>query len=194
MKSVYNFVIEPVGQRYNNKKSIGDKELILNTEVFNHEYVNRLAKVISCPIIGDSMGIEPGDLVIVHHNVFRRWHDVRGVERNSKAYFNENTYIVYKDQIFLYNRDNKWLAPKGYCFVKPVKATNKFNTSKEKPLTGIVEYTDGTVSKGDLVGFRPNSEYEFIIDNQLLYRVYSHFITIKYEHKGNEEAYNPSWA
>ena len=59
---------------------------------------------------------------------------------------------------------------------------------------GIVKYTDGTVEKGDLIGFRPSSEYEFIIDGQKLYRLLSNFITIKYEYQGNEEEYNPSWA
>ena len=41
MKSVYNFVVTPRGERYNNKKKVGDKELILNTEIFNHQYINR---------------------------------------------------------------------------------------------------------------------------------------------------------
>jgi hypothetical protein len=80
MKSVYNFVVTPIGERYNNKKKIGDSELILNTEVYNHQYVNRLAKVISTPIVGDDLGIKPGDTVITHFNVFRRWHDVKGRE------------------------------------------------------------------------------------------------------------------
>ena len=30
MKSVYNFVVTPIGERYNNKKKVGDSELILN--------------------------------------------------------------------------------------------------------------------------------------------------------------------
>ena len=193
MKSVYNFVVTPKGGRYNNTKKIGDSELIINTEVFNHQYVNRQAEVISTPIIG-STDINPGDTVIVHHNVFRRWHDVRGVEKNSKAYFNENTYFINHDQIFLYKRDNKWIAPKGYCFVKPLKAVDQFNIESEKPLQGIVKYSDGTVKVNDLIGFRPNSEYEFIVESERLYRVLSNFITIKYEYQGNEEEYNPSWA
>ena len=193
MKSVYNFVVEPKGQRYNNKKKIGDSELILNTEIFNHQYVNREAVVISTPIISNT-NIIPGDTVIVHHNVFRRWHNVKGIEKNSKAYFDENTYLINNDQIFLYKRKNKWIAPKGYCFVKPLKAVDKFNIKSERPLQGIVKYSDGTVNIGDLIGFRPNSEYEFIVDGERLYRVLSNFITIKYEYQGNEEEYNPSWA
>ena len=193
MKSVYNFVVAPKGKRYNNTKKVGDSELILNTEIFNHQYVNRQAIVVSTPMIGNT-DIKPGDIVIVHHNVFRRWHNVKGIEKNSRSFFNESTYFINYDQIFLYKRNEKWKAPKGYCFVKPLKAVDQFNIESEKPLQGIVKYSDDTVEVGDLVGFRPNSEYEFIVDNERLYRVLSNFITIKYEYQGDEEEYNPSWA
>jgi hypothetical protein len=193
MKSVYNFVVTPKGERYNNKKKVGDSELILNTEIFNHQYVNRTAIVKSIPLIGDT-DIQPEDEVIVHHNVFRRWHNVKGIEKNSRSFFDENTYLINQDQIFLYKRNNKWEAPKGYCFVKPLKAINQFNIECEKPLQGIVKYSDGTVEVNELVGFRPSSEYEFIVDGERLYRVLSNFITIKYEYQGDEEEYNPSWA
>ena len=193
MKSIYNFVITPKGERYNNVKKIGDKDLILNTEIFNHQYINRVAKIISIPTVGNT-DLLPGDEVIVHHNVFRRWHDVKGRERNSRSYFNEETYLITIDQIFLYKRNNKWQAPKGYCFVQSIKDTDQFNIETEKPLMGIVKYSDGTVSVNSVIGFRPNSEYEFIINGERLYRILSNFITIKYEYQGNEEAYNPSWA
>ena len=195
MKSIYGFVIEPLGGRYNNTKNIGGKELILNTEIYNHEFVNRQATVISCPIIGDDLGLTPGDTVIVHHNVFRRWHDVKNRERNSKSYFDENTYIVNADQIFLHKPlIGDWKAPKGFSFIKPIKSIDKYNIDQEKHLIGVVKYSDGSHKHGDIVGVRPNSKYEFIIDNERLYRVMNSFITIKYEHQGNEEEYNPSWA
>ena len=193
MKSVYNFVVKPKGERYNNTKKLDGGELILNTEIFNHQYVNREAIVISTPIIGDT-DIKPGDTVIVHHNVFRRWHNVKGIEKNSRAYFNESTYFVNHDQIFLYKRNKEWTAPKGYCFVMPLKAQNPLNIDLEKPLQGIVKYSDGTVKVNDLVGFKPGSKYEFVVDGERLYRVLSNLITIKYEYQGDEEKYNPSWA
>ena len=59
MQSVYKYVVEPLGDRYNNSKKIGDKELILNTEVFNHQYINREAKVISLSLIHISEPTRP---------------------------------------------------------------------------------------------------------------------------------------
>ena len=41
MNAAYkDFIIEPIGNRYNNSVRVDEKELILNTEVFNHQYVN----------------------------------------------------------------------------------------------------------------------------------------------------------
>ena len=193
MKAPFDFVIKPKGSRYNNTTKVGTSELILNTEVYNHQFVNRQAIVKSVPTAFETE-IKPGDTIITHHNVFRRWHDIKGKERNSRSYFNENTYLVKPDQVFLYKRNNKWLAVDGYCFVQPIKQRNKLNSELEESCIGVVKYTDGVYSKNELVGFTPFSTYEFIIDGQRLYRVLNKFITIKYEYQGNEEKYNPSWA
>ena len=194
MKSIYNFVISPKGGRYNNKKNIDGKELIINTENYNHQYINREAVVISTPMIGDDLGIKPGDIVITHFNVFRRWLDMKGREKNSTSYFNETTYLITKDQIFLHKRDDQWLTPKGYCFIQPIKETDKFGTEIEKPITGLVKYSYVTLNVGEVIGYRTGTECEFIIDNTKLYRILSNLITIKYEHQANQETYNPSWA
>ena len=192
MKAVYNFVVSPVKSRYNNTKDVDGNELILNTEIFNHQYISREAIVKAVPIIGET-DIEVGDTVIVNHNIFRRWHNQYGEEKNSRSYIDEDNYLAQPNQIFLYKKSS-WIAQKGYCFIVPIKSTENLNIEKEKNLVGIAKYTDGTVKQGDLVGFTPNSKYEFIIDGQKMYRLLSQFITIKYEYQGNEEEYNPSWA
>ncbi len=198
MKSVTNFIIKPKETRYNNTKKIGDKELILNTEIFTHQNVSRNAIVLETPTVGCSEVMQ-GDEVIVHHNVFRRWRDIKNREKNSKSFYKEDMYFVMPDQIFAYKRDDDWKAVRGFSFVKPIENTNKFSMDKEEPLKGIVKYVDPDLMDKDiyinsLVGFRPNSEYEFIIEGQRLYRVPTNAITIKYEYQGNEKEYNPSWA
>ena len=192
MKAYKDFIVSPIGERYNNSKKVGDKELVLNTEIFNHQYVNRLAKVIATPLLFSSP-INVGDEVIVHHNVFRRWHDIKGREKNSRSYWKEDKYLITEDQIFLYNKKD-WKATPGFSFVKPLKATNKFNIENERPLIGVVKYSDGTFNKEELVGFRPKIQCEDFINGERLYRVLNKFTTIKYEYQGNEEEYNPSWA
>ena len=192
MKAYKDFIVSPIGERYNNSKKVDDKELILNTEIFNHQYVNRLAKVIATPLLFQSP-INIGDEVIVHYNVFRRWYDVKGRERNSRSYWKEDKYLITEDQIFLYKNKN-WRAMPGFSFIKPIKQNNKFSLENEQDLIGIVKYSDGSFDKNELVGFRPNSKFEFIVNGERLYRVMNNFITIKYEYQGNEEEYNPSWS
>ena len=194
MKPLHSYLIKPKNNRYDNIKKIGDEELILNTEFSNHLFVSRSAIVLETPSLFES-NIEKGDEVIVHHNIFRRWNDVKGNERNSKDYFKDDKYFCYPDQIFLYKKDNNWKAADGYCFVKPLKNDNEYSIDKEKSLQGIIKYKDNSdfINIGDKVGFTPWSEYEFIINEERLYRVMTKEISIKYEREKKEAEYNPSW-
>ena len=193
MKPLYDYIIKPVGSRYNNSVEVASgKSLIINTEIFNHGYINRKAVVISTPV-DNIHNLQEGQEIIVHHNIFRRWHDVKGREKNSRGFLKEDEYLASPDQIYMY-KSLDWECINGYTFVKPLKSTDKYSMQEERPLVGIVKYSDGTFLPTQLVGFRPSSEFEFIIDGERLYRVMNHFITIEYEYQGNEEEYNPSWA
>ena len=143
--------------------------------------------------------ISPGDTIVVHHNIFRRFYDMKGREKNSRSYFKEDLYFCSIDQIYLYKKDDKWLSYMDRCFVKPILETDMLSVDKEKPLIGIVKYDNRYLNKlgvktNMLVTFTPNSEFEFIIDNERLYCMKSNNIAIKHERKGNEKEYNPSWA
>ena len=200
MQSLFNFIVQPKNGRYDNEVSIGNKKLIVNTTMDDHKYVNRIGIVKSIPKVGET-NIKVGDEVIVHHNVFRRFYDVKGREKNSTSYFKEDLYFCYSDQIFLYKQNNEWKAPFDFCFVKPIKENKKqlLQENKERLGVGVLKYgnsslEDFKIYEGDLIGFTPNSEYEFIINNDRLYRMFTRNITIKYEYKGDEVEYNPSWA
>jgi len=192
MKPYTDYVITPIGSRYNNSKKVGEKELILNTEISNHLYINRKAKVLNTPLLFESP-IKVGDEVIVHHNVFRRWHNIRGEEKNSRSYWKEDKYIVNPELIFLYKR-KEWKAMPGYTFVRPIKDDDNFSLQTERDFIGLVEYSDGTFNKDELIGFGPYQKVEYLIDGKKLWRVKNQFIEIKYGRKRNEEEYNPSWA
>ena len=193
MQSLFSFIVKPKKERYDNKKYIDGQELLLNTEISDHRYVSRTAIVIALPksYTGE---IQINDEVIVHHNLFRRWYNAHGIENNSSGYYKEDQYFVGLDQMYLYKRKNKWKPLKGFCFVKPIESNNIIE--KEQPHIGIIKYVDKNlkgIQKEDLVGFTPNSKYEFIINGERLYRVLTKFITIKYERQGTETEYNPSW-
>ena len=183
-------MVRPSQGRSTSKKDIDGSELLLNTELQNHEYTSRLAIVEALPI-AYSTKIKVGDEVLVHHNVFRRFRDIRGNEKNSKSYFSENMFFVQPDQVYAYKRNGKWYCLSGFCFIKPIINKNKFSLQKEQEAIGIIKYAGDNFNAGELVGFKPGSEYEFNIEGERLYRVPSNRITIKYEYQGDEEEYNP---
>ena len=196
MKHLHCYIVSPLNGRYSNKKKIQDKELILNTSIEDHKFVNRIGTIIETPINGSIL--KKGDLVIVHHNVFRRFYDVRGNEKNSSSYFQEDKYFCYYDQIFLYKRNNKWNTPDGFNFVKPVSENDMYSLDKEKPLTGYLKYLSPhlralNLKENDLIGFTENSEYEFVFEGERLYRVQDNSIAINYGANKNEIEYNTSW-
>jgi hypothetical protein len=199
MRSVFSYLVRPVGDRYDNKVSVGDKELIVNTSIESFKSVNNLAEVVAIPLAIENTDIKVGDLVIIHHNVFRRFYDIRGKQKNSRAYLMEDLYFCELDQIYLYKQDDKWNTVGDRCFVKPLKNIDHFKLDKEQRLIGILKYDNSSlnelkINRGDLVGYKPYGEYDFIVDGERLYCMKSNDIVIKYEYKGNEAEYNPGWA
>jgi len=199
MRSVFSYLVRPVGNRYDNKVLVGDKELIINTSIESFKSVNNLAEVVAIPLAVENTDIKVGDLVIIHHNVFRRFYDIRGKQKNSRAYLMEDLYFCELDQIYLYKQGGKWNTVGDRCFVKPLKNIDHFKLDKEQRLIGILKYDNSSlnelkINRGDLVGYKPYGEYDFIVDGERLYCMKSNDIVIKYEYKGNEAEYNPSWA
>ena len=198
MKSLYDFIVEPVGDKYSNTVNIGDKKLVVNTKIENWKFVNRVAKVIKKPLAFKTL-IKEGDLVIVHQNVFRTFYDMKGIKKKSRSYFKDNLYFCAIDQIYLYKNNKGYHSFGDRCFIQPIKDNEDLTLDKERSLVGILKYGNSSLNKleitpGDLVGYTPNGEWEFLVDNERLYCMKSNDIVIKYENQGNEEKYNPSWA
>ena len=194
MKSLYDFIVSPIGQRYNNKKSVDNKELILNSNIETFQSVNKKAIVISTPRVykGD---IEEGDVVYVHHNVFRRFYDIKGKEKNSRSYFKDNLYFCDPLQIYMYNNKSHL----NYCFVSPLKNKDSLSTSIEQNQLGILKYGNKSldpikIKPGALVTFSPDSEFEFLIKGEKLYCMKFNNIALVHEHERNTKEHNPSWA
>ncbi len=197
MNSVYDFIIKPLGERYNNKVNIDNKELIINSSISDHKFVNRLAKVVSIPL-AIKTNIKINDIVIVHHNLFRRYYNMKGQSVNGSKYFKDDLYFASESQIYLYN-NGIWNTNKDFCFIKPLQENNEFSVEKVKKNVGILKYGNSSlevlgITTGDVVGFKSNREFEFVVDKQLLYCMESNDILIKYEHEENQREYNPSWA
>ena len=194
MKSLYYFIVKPFEDRYDNIRQVDGNNLIINTGIEDHRFISKKAVVVSTPAAYTTK-INIGDELYIHHNIFRRWYDQKGKERNSSTHFKDDLYFVSLEQIYMYN-----LKPNlDYCFVKPLKNQSILENRKEQPNVGIVKYSNKSlealgITPETLITFTPNSEFEFIIEGERLYCMKSNDIALTHEYQGNEEEVQPNWA
>lgn len=170
MKPLYHFIVEPKdGELYRNKSS----GLTLSTSYENHKFTQRIAVVIEVPLKYKGT-INKGDYVIVHHNVFRKSFDMKGQLSNSSDFMNSNEYLVEEGKIYMTSKDGiNWNPAYPFLFVSPIKNDDTLiSAAPFKKEHGKVEYSSHpSVKKNDIVRFTPDSEYEFIVNGQLMYRM-----------------------
>jgi hypothetical protein len=185
MKSPYNFIVKSVnGKRYNNLKSVGGIDLITSTSQEDHMASSRYAEVIETPLKYKGP-ISVGDTLLVHHNVFKFYNDVKGRQRSGRSYFKDDLFFIDDEQFFLYHNGTEWKSYDRYCFVKPIPVSDSyiFKPFSEEPLVGMMKYPSEYliskgVNQGDMVTFSPENEYEFTVDDEKLYRIYDHQISM----------------
>ena len=86
MKSPHQFIVKPInGKRYDNTKEIGGVDFIVSTSEEDHKFSNRYAEVLATPLSYDG-DIESGDILLVHHNVFKFYNDMKGQRQSGKSF------------------------------------------------------------------------------------------------------------
>ena len=130
MKAPYCFIIKAVdGRRYDNIRTYGDCEFIVSTSQEDHTVSNRFAEVISVPIYYNGP-IVPGDIVVVHHNVFKFYYDMRGRQKSSWHHLKDDLFVVEPEQVYLYSQNgNDWNALSPFVFVRPIPSEDKMFNS-----------------------------------------------------------------
>lgn len=185
MQSPFNFIVKPVnGKRYDNTKQVGGIELIVNTSEEDHKFSNRYAEVIEVPYKYQGP-VKVGDTLIVHHNVFKFYNDMKGRQKSGRSFFRDDVFLLDEEQFFMYKRDGKWNPIGRFCFVKPIPAIDSYikKPFTNEPLMGEMVYPNEYLAAqgvrvGDKVCFKPDSEYEFNVDGQKMYRMFDHQITM----------------
>lgn len=182
MISPFYFIVEPVGGR--SYDSVRENGLIVSVSKEDHTSTNRFATVLNVPM-GYDGDIKVGAIVVVHHNVFRSYFDMKGRERKSFSHIKDNTYYLEPDQFYLYknNDSEEWVANPPYCFVSPMSRLNDSDHMEygiEEPLIGTLKYKNHnmTIENGSVVSFQPDSEYEFRVDGEKLYRMFDKNICV----------------
>jgi hypothetical protein len=188
MKTI-NYLVVEVDEQYANEVSLKNgSSLVVNTTIESVEHINRIGKVVKSP---DFVIIEEGDEVLVHHNIFRKRNSQKGNEVQSDYFIKDNLFFVPLDEVFMYKRCGQWESLDPYCFVRPVKDDSEVLEADSdlllpsnfevgykgyKENIGEIVYPNKELSsmglsKGDLVSFTDDSEYEFEVDGEILYRM-----------------------
>jgi co-chaperonin GroES (HSP10) len=182
IKPLEKFLVKPYGDsEYVREK----KGVIVTSSIENHMDVNRVGVIVDTPISYEG-DIKPGDLVVIHHNIFRSYYDMKGYERKSREYFKDNLYLVDENQIYLVKKNNNWNSFDNFCFVTPKKeAEALFSLGEYESNQGFVSFSNKhlermSINKGDEVAFVDDSEYEFEIDEVKMYRMKTKDICIKF--------------
>ena len=186
MRSPHYFIVTPLkNRRYDNIKKIGDIDFITIASEEDHKSANRFARVVETPL-GYKGEIEKGDIMVVHHNVFKFYNDMYGRRKSGRSYLKENLFLIDYDQFFLYKKDGDWVGHDKYCFVKPSDKKDSYlqKSGSKEPLVGTIKYINKELLNlglkvGDEVVYKPDSEYEFVIEDEVLYRMFTDHITIK---------------
>tara|TARA_R110000851_G_scaffold291462_2_gene445810 strand:+ start:2261 stop:2842 length:582 start_codon:yes stop_codon:yes gene_type:complete len=183
--SVVNNLIVEIDSAYNNEKELsGGQSIILNSTIEDVEFVNRVATVTEAP---DFTILKAGDKVVVHHNIFRLRNGIKGGQMESNYFIKDNKYFVPLTEVFMFKRDDSdWEAIDPYCFVEPIVKEKKevfFDLSIDEDSykgrlhqKGIIRYPNKAlraqgVKSGDMIMFSEYSEYEFVLDNVLYYKM-----------------------
>ena len=175
------FIVRPKdGKRYANI----NYDLIVSTSQEDHRFSQRIAEVVELPIKYDGP-IKVGDLLLVHHNVFKFYYDMKGRQKSGRSFFKDDLFFVDHMQFFMYHNGERWNAHDKYCFIKPVEKKDSiiFKNVSEEPLVGTIRYINEQLEafglkEGDEISFKPESDYEFTVDGEKLYRMFTDNITL----------------
>jgi co-chaperonin GroES (HSP10) len=178
MKSVCYIIVE-ADILYDNVEA----GIITNDSIESVSNINRVATVVSTP---PYTVLEVGDEILIHHNILRKKYNTAGVQLNSNFWIEDNRFFVPLNEVFMVKRDSEWESLNPFCFIEPIASEQSavgFNLSDNLHKgnvdhRGIVIYTNNDlieagINKGDEVIFKRDSQYEFLIDNTLCYKMTS---------------------
>lgn len=187
MRSPYDFIVKPVDdRRYANSKEIAGVEVYTSTSDEDHMSANRFGEVVALPL-GYEGPVEIGHTLLVHHNVFKFYNDMQGVQKSGRSWFKDDLFFIDDMQYFMYNDGESWNTVGKYSFITPIAMTHeegklRVNTH-EVQLEGIMKYPSEYmksmgVNVGDRVTYFPGMNYEFTVEDEKMYRLMDRHISV----------------
>ena len=179
MQHPIRFIVKPLGNKYIQERVVEGGKIITSTSIERAGDVNRVGVVVRVPRMYKG-SIKEGYEVVLHHNVFRDVYNQAGDFRHSNKLIEDDNFLVDENSIFMYKGEGEgWNCNLDFCFIRPFKI-EELGKIKNAPLEGTIAYSN-VLPTGTHIGFTPESEYEFLIDDEILYKMSERDIAILYE-------------
>ena len=205
IKPIHHYLLVEMNKEFNDTITIGETELFLDTTYDNYKHACQNGKVFA---VSDGVeGVNVGDTVWFHHFVPADYdmdgNQISNHDKLLEKEFNKRLYWVDAKpasksgahQLFLYENDKGVNAYLDTVMVRPIII------EAEKTKSGIIleafekkeVFEEGEIAVsnsfleangfnvGDKVKFSKNSEYEIEVNGEILYRMRTEDILLKYE-------------
>ena len=185
MQALQHFIIE-VNEPYKDKVEIGDLELFIDKKISRDRSVNRIGKIISCPILQDNFGLQEGFEVMIDATVLYKQIYKEGIQESIHLVDREkNHFKVESDMIVLFRENvySEWKGFKDNLMVEFITEVPKIKTSliivqKPEVIKGKakVKYRNSDlkemeVKNGQEIHINPKSGIPFFFKDETLYWV-----------------------
>lgn len=176
------FLVEPLGgQRFVNTKN----KIIINISIEDHTFTQRVGVVKHLPKFYKG-NVEIGDMLVVHHNTFRTYYDQNGNRKESFNHIKDSLFYVGEEFVYMIIKPNgQKYAFNNNVFVEPIKSKPSFfEEEQEIQHLGKIYLTNDdlieqNINNGDTVIYAKDSEYEFYLGKERLYKMTTNRILAK---------------
>lgn len=178
MKSPSAFIIK-LPKKFKDKITVGGQELDLvnKFQEFENRYME--AEIISVPVAWET-GAKPGDTLYFHHHVvlnshynlgddlyFVPFHPKAGRNNLANAYANGDTFVPLGCWVFLEPMESSRKMTSAFFEI----VQNDVQNDRGRVWGVSEELEELGVTKGDVVYFSKNSDYEMEVDGKKLWRM-----------------------
>lgn len=180
LDAINNNVIVYMEEQYESTITApGGTKFHVNNAIDDTTYLIRHGEVVT----SSDPRFKVGDEVYFHHNCVRRHTTAEGRKERGENEIMDNMFRVEVSYIYLIKRNGEYMAVDPWCYVSPVE--------KKKHMHGCIELVDNEeyerqfgemvytneslreqgVENGDSIIFNLDSEYQFKVDDRVLYRM-----------------------
>lgn len=197
MKSINEYIIQ-FDKTHIDTTEIGGVEMNVNPYFEQPEWINRIGKVVSTPILSpENAVIKSGyEVIVIHTSLLHESYKNTGRKESFFCVDIEKNLFRFEDNLIVMYRENssqEWKCNGLNIMVKPIPLEKETITiaglsvpdmvledeigyKQNEKQVGILSFHNSELEKfgigiGDKVYFKPDREYEFKIDGEIYYHM-----------------------